>query len=234
MIVLLAGGGAFLFSVIALTAGLHSMAVRYGLAALTGYMSFALLIRGWIAMRRGDFDLASNLPIPDFDLGGAGTSAARAPRLFMGGRSGGGGSTGDWADTSSEARSVMPIPVRTAAKPSGGRGVGGFLDALDSDNGWKVVAAAALVFAAVLAAAFVVYSAPTLLAEIAVDAGVMTTVYRRIRQHEVVHWTGAVLRHTWLPALVIIVFMAGAGYLLQMAAPEARSIGGVVRALTSQ
>jgi len=206
------------------------MAIRSGLAALTGYASFALLIRGWIAMRKREFDLAADLPIPDFELGRAGRAAGDVPQFFAGGRSGGGGTTGRWVDGAGEARAFTPIQLgdSSAGRSGGSNGVSGILD---SDDGWKVALAAALVLGAVVAAAFVVYSAPALLAEVAIDAGVMTTVYRKIRHQGAGHWTSAVLRRTWLPALVIALFMAGAGFLLQQAAPDARSIGGVVRAL---
>jgi len=231
LIVGAAGGCAFLFSAIALAMGLDSMAVRYGLAALAGYASFALFVRGWISLRKGNFDLAADLPIPDLDFSSPGSSAAMAPRLFMGGQSGGGGGTGAWTDASGNVRSVAPMPVAAPAQSSGGTGAGRVFGALDADDAWKVIAAAALVMGAVVAAGFVVYSSPALLAEVAIDAGVMTSVYRRMRRQDLGHWTGAVLRRRWVPALVIVVFMSGAGFLLQSAAPDARSIGGVVRAL---
>jgi hypothetical protein len=85
---------------------------------------------------------------------------------------------------------------------------------------------------ALIAVGFVVYSAPILLAEVALDAAVVAPIYRRLRREEAGHWAGAVLRHTWMPALVVILFVAAAGFALQQAAPEARSIGGVWRALS--
>jgi hypothetical protein len=156
--------------------------------------------------------------------------------MFMGGRSGGGGGTGGWTDATADARpAVVPVPARAANVTRGGgsssRG-GGLLDKLDSDGVGKIVAAIVLAFGALIAVGFIIYSAPVLLAEVALDAGVMTTVYHRVRDKEVGHWTGAVLRHTWLPALVVVASVAAAGYLLQAAVPEARSIGGVIRALT--
>ena len=81
---------------------------------------------------------------------------------------------------------------------------------------------------------FVVLSAPTLLAEVALDAGLMSTMYRQLRRQDAGHWTGAVFRRTWLPALAVILFTTGAGYALQLAAPDARSIGGVIRSLTGR
>lgn len=52
LLLLAAGLFAFLVSLIALRIGIHSMAARYGLATFSGYLSFILLIRVWIAIRR--------------------------------------------------------------------------------------------------------------------------------------------------------------------------------------
>ena len=105
------------------------------------------------------------------------------------------------------------------------------IDADADERIWLVVLALVLAFGALVAVAFVVYSAPVLLTEVAIDAGVMSGVYRSVRRHDDGHWVGAVWRRTWLPALVVIVCMSVAGYLLQLAVPDARSIGGVIRAL---
>ena len=226
IIVSVAGGCAFLFSVLTLSAGLTSMAARYGLAALAGYLTFVLLIRAWIALKRGSLDLDLDVP----DLGGSSRRAPEAPRLFSGGGSGGGGSSSVWEGTAVEA-TAPPVPVAPRAALSSSRGGSSVFDSFDLDKLWLVILAAALAAASLVAVVFVVYSAPLLLAEVALDAGVMSTVYHRLRRQDLGHWTGAVLRRTWLPALVVVSFMAGAGYLLQLAVPEARSIGGVLRGL---
>jgi hypothetical protein len=40
-----------------------------------------------------------------------------------------------------------------------------------------------------------------------------------------------VLKRTWMPAVALMVFAALGGYAMQQIAPDARSIGGVVREL---
>jgi hypothetical protein len=42
-----------------------------------------------------------------------------------------------------------------------------------------------------------------------------------------------VFTRTWVPALVLVVFAIGVGFALEMIAPDARSIGGVIRTLSS-
>jgi hypothetical protein len=231
VIVAIAGGCAFLFSAVTLWLGLHSMSVRYGLAALVAYLTFTALIRAWIAWQRGRLEPDLDLPGIDFDLPSA---KVDVPSLFTGGRSGGGGATASWSALRGEARGpvavrvVAPPPAAGSAMETAGRGVA---KAFDADDLWPVVLAAILALGAIVSVGFVVASAPTLLAEVALDAGLMSTVYRRLRRQDAGHWAGAILRRTWLPALAIVVFAAGAGYALQLAAPEARSIGGVIRSL---
>lgn len=234
VIVALAGGVAFLFSALTLSAGLHSMALRYGLAALVGYLAFAALIRAWIAWQRGrlepDLDLPLEIPLPSARSGGS-----AGPSLFTGGRSGGGGASLSW---SGDQPAAVAMPVIAPPRPAGGSAIeaagSGASKVFDADDLWPVILAAVLALGAVVAVGFVVVSAPTLLAEVALDAGLMSTVYRRLRQQDAGHWAGAVFRRTWLPALAVILLTAGAGYALQLAAPEARSIGGVIRSIAGE
>ena len=243
VIVAIAGGCAFLFSALTLSAGLYSMAVRYGLAALAGYLAFAALIRAWIAWQRGRLEPDLDLPGLDFDLP---VSQPSGPSLFTGGRSGGGGASASWSGAGGNAPVPMPVvapppATQNAAVESvrvreiaSARQVSGVSKALDADDLWPVILAAVLALGAIVAVGFVVFSAPTLLAEVVLDAGLMSTVYRRLRRQDAGHWTGAVFRRTWLPALAVILFTAGAGFALQLAAPEARSIGGVIRSLAGE
>ena len=222
------GGCAFLFSALALAAGLESMGWRYLLAALVGYLAFALFVRAWIAYRRGwggpDFD------IPDIDLP-SGVRSASEPKLFFGGRSGGSGGGAVW-DQPASGSNTVPLARGSVAESSiktSGR-LGG---ALDLDDFWYLVLAAACALAGLTAMIVVVYSAPVLLAEVALDAGLVSTVYRRLHRRDVRHWTGSLLARTWLPAAVVVASVAVAGFALQRAVPDARSIGAVFRAIGS-
>lgn len=234
-VVSIAGGIAFLCSAVTLWAGLDSMAVRYGLAAVAGYLAFGAVLGAWIGWRRSWLDHMLDLPTPEIDLG-AGRAASSGSSLFAGGRSGGGGAsasfpTGPSASmVSADANAAPALPM-----PGSSENDGVFARVIDADAGeriWLVVLALVLAFGALVAVAYVVYSAPVLLTEVALDAGVMSGVYRSVRRHDDGHWVGAVWRRTWLPALVVIVCVSVAGYLLQLAVPDARSIGGVIRALS--
>lgn len=197
LLLLLAGGAAFLSSVVALRSGVESMAGRYALAAGCGYLVFLVLLRGWIAVRRGwsgdigDIDAADVVDLVD---------GGNAPRLA-------GSSDSSVADAASH----------------------GFDLSFDLDELWWLAVAAVAVAAGVLAVGFVVYSAPVLLAEVALDAALVGAVYRKLRREDQGYWATTALRKTWGSAAVLVGFMAVLGFALQKFAPDAVSIGDVFR-----
>jgi hypothetical protein len=192
---LAAGGAAFLCSVLALDAGVASMAGRYALASAAGYLVFLLLIRLWIAARRGwqpdcAYDVADGLA----HVGGL-PGAAKAQ------------SSDGIVDAASH----------------------GFGWSLDVDDLWWLALIAAAAGAGLVALGLVVYWAPVLLAEVALDAALVGTVYSRLRHEDRGHWAATALRQTWASAVVLVAFMAVLGFALQQMAPEAVSIGDVMR-----
>jgi len=194
-LLLVAGGAAFLCSAWALHAGLESMARRYALSAAGGYLVFLVLIRAWIAVRRGwspDVDEYDVRDILDFADG----SSADAP-----------GSAHGVAETSFD----------------------GFDLSLDPGELWWLAVAILAAVAGLLAVAFVVYSAPVLLAEVALDAALVGAVYRKLRREDQGYWATTALRRTWGSAAVLVTFMAVCGFALERFAPEAVSIGEVFR-----
>jgi hypothetical protein len=224
IVMLLAGGAAFLTSVLLLWSPadvFEGMAVRYPAAALCGYLAFIALIRVWIALHRPAADSDSGFdPLPDaLDVVDA-MSSVRLPRestpAFGGGRSGGGGASGDWSGGR----------VHSSAGSRGSWGID-----LDLDGGFWLVLAGAVAAAGLVAIGYVIYMAPVLLAEVALDAAIISVLYRRLRRDEQGYWLTTVISNTWIPALVLVVFAFAAGFALQQVAPEARSIGGVVQAV---
>jgi hypothetical protein len=94
--------------------------------------------------------------------------------------------------------------------------------------------AAACALGGLLAVIWVIYSAPVLLAEVALDAAIVSTLYKRLKKQDMSHWAMTAVRHTWFPAVVLIAFAAVGGWALEKATPDAVSIGGVVRSLRAQ
>ena len=214
----LAGTVAFLISAAGLSLGLASMTVRYPLAAACGYLAFIALIRAWIAWQRGRWD-------PDFEVEPELLNLDRQPgqtsdtELFQGGRSGGGGASGGWSAEGSDGASKEAL--------------GGSHVDVDLDELWPIVVAAVCALGAVVAILYVVYGAPLLLAEIALDGAVVTTLYRRMRRADAAHWAATTVRRTWVSAFVLVVSCTIGGFAFERIAPGARSIGSVIRELIS-
>jgi hypothetical protein len=197
------GTSSFLASVGLLRLGVEHMAIRYPLAVLTGYLAFLSCIRLWIAYRRHGRNLDADVPdIPS-------PKSSSEADLFEGGRSGGGGGGARWGEGGSH--------------PADG--------VLDVDELWPVALSLVAVFSGVIALGYVVWAAPVLLAEVAVDAAVVGAVYRRLRRQEMRSWLDTAVSHTWMPALVVTFAAALLGWGLQWVAPDAATIGTALRVL---
>jgi hypothetical protein len=231
LIVFVSGASAFVATLTLLAGGVDSMPLRYGVAGAAGYLVFLLMIRAWIAWQRNRSAWDGDLPID-----GGLIDVPRLPRpsapsgegLWAGGQSGGGGATGDWHVAGIAPRSggaARSLPARASG--------GGWSIDLDLDDLIWIVIALAAACAGIVAIGYVIYAAPLLLAEVALDAALVSAAYRKLRREDAGHWAGAAVRRTWIPATVLIVSLVAAGYALQRVVPEARSIGGVLRVLTS-
>jgi hypothetical protein len=220
LIVTLATAAAFLTSFLLLAVNLQSMAVRYGAAALAGYATFLILLHAWVRWKwsrvrfNGDgevFDVASHLidvPVHVVD------SAARVGG--GGGRSGGGGSSGGWGSGD-----------KASVSGGGGKGGAGWNLDFDADDLFWVIVAVVAAFAGIAAIGYVIWIAPTLLAELIVNGAIAGKVYHGMRKHEDSFWTSHIFRHTIVSGVVVVVCAILVGYAFNRIAPEARSIGGV-------
>src|SRR5262249_17903381 len=132
-----------------------------------------------------------------------------------GGRSGGGGGSGAW---DSAAKS---------GGGGGGKGGGGGLD-LDGDDLFWVIVVVVAAFGGAIAIGYVIWIAPTLLAEAIVNGAVAGKVYHGMQKRDHEFWTDQIFRRTIVSGVVVIVCAIVAGYALNRIAPEAHSIGGVL------
>lgn len=234
------GAAGFVASFLMLRLGLSAMWLRYGLAVLFAYAVFLLLLRIWLYLHsrepKGNVsDYA--LDITPHDLVGRGLTADTPASVFGGGGDfGGAGAGGSWeGGTSAGVQHAAPSFEAGSVgggSSGGGGGSGGLsgLDIFDADSEGCVffLLALALVVAGTLAALYVVYAAPLLLAEILVEGVLLSGLYRgmkRARRGGGGDWLGAAFRRTWLAVLLTLVTFSAAGYFLQRAAPRARSFG---------
>jgi hypothetical protein len=238
LILMLTGACGFLCSFVLLHLGLTHMWLRYPLAVVCAYAVFLLLLRLWLAYqcnrvgRLGlDLDISS-LRLPSFNIGSWGGGGGRFG-FGRGGDFGGAGAGGNWA-TENMAAAAVPQPsgggLGLGSIGSGGGGGSSSFD-LDLDDGWAIIAIVLLVIAAlalVIISGYIIYTAPALLAEVFLDGALVTGLYKRMPQEAGPrHWLRVCVRRTWWLVLIILLLLGTAGYAMQRAVPEARSIGGV-------
>ncbi|QOY91633.1 hypothetical protein [Paludibaculum fermentans] len=223
-----------LASKLLLMAGLTSVLVRYPLAVLLAYFVFVGLMRIWVAYVL--LDVPSRKPTGsglgsgldpgniDFPFWG-GSSSGGGPSLgggsamsFGGGDSGGGGASDVWgvADT------------RVAPVSSGGGGGGhGFsfpsldLD-IDLDDGiWILALLALLVLVLFGAGGYLIYAAPQILPDIALNALLASCLTGAAKKAEAKGWLRSVLGVTWIPLLLILVTTIGLAVAVHKTCPSA-------------
>ena len=110
----------------------------------------------------------------------------------------------------------------------------GFEWSFDLDDLWWLALVALAAGAGLVAVALVVSSAPVLLAEVALDAALVGTVYRRLRHEDRSYWAMTALRQTWVSAALLVTFMTVLGFALQQLTPGGDSIGDVIRRLLAR
>lgn len=240
IILALTAGSAFMVSAVLLRLDVTEMALRYPLAVIAGYITFLILLRIWIWLNTEE-----PLGDPDFDGGGDLTLAVMdglddiriggsAGRTFGGGGDfAGAGAGGDWGDAKS-----VPMPVgfssggsssSLSTGSSSGSGLGSF--DFDLDDGLALLLVAAILIIAFSAIIYVVWIAPILFAELLIDAAVVGSLYKPVKNIERTHWLLTALKKTGIPALVVLILFAVAGFIMQAAVPEAVTIGEFFRAV---
>ncbi|RYD80756.1 MAG: hypothetical protein EOP84_11740 [Verrucomicrobiaceae bacterium] len=108
------------------------------------------------------------------------------------------------------------------------------LSGLDGGEEGCVVGVALMIVGALLLAAGwaifgVLMAAPVLIAEVFLDAVLVAALYNRMRGLDQRWWLAGAVRQTIGPVLATAAFLMVAGFLMQVTAPEAKSIGGVIR-----
>jgi hypothetical protein len=217
VILALAGLGSFLSSATLLALGFDGMTLRYALAAALGYLMFLLLVRLWIAYQERSLSLdgLDGVDLLDVDLPNLNLTGSAVAESFGGGGGGsfgGGGASGSWGDS------------------GGGGGLADLDGGADLDEAWPIVLAVVALLAGIAALGFVVYSSPMMFAEVLLDAAVVGAVFKRTRRHQRRHWLHGVVRRTWIPGVVLVLFAAVGGFALQAAQPEAHTLGEVLHA----
>ena len=232
LLVSLTGGTGLLASFLMLHGGLHSMALRYPLALSVAYAAFLLLLWLWLRTRADDWvdvpDVGLDLPLPS----GRGTGPWTSGR---GGHFGGGGASADF-DAPVPLQVLTPGKVNPLASDTGdglsqglSDGFGSIGDAADADELMVPLLVLALAVGLALSSLYVIYSAPTLFAELLLDGALSASLYKRLRGIERRHWVATALRRTALPFVLTALLLTAIGWGLQRAAPGAHSVGEAIQ-----
>ena len=227
----------FATSYVLLHAGLTLMAVRYPLAVGVAYLAFLALVRLWLRRfrlrarvtrreRGEDVDLdVLELPLDQLFTRGPPPEPQFIGFGHGGGFSGGGGGT-DWGDVPP----TLPSADVASVSRGGGSAGGGWDVDLDEGAVW-LIPITIIVAIALGVVTYLVYLAPTLFAELLLDAGLAAGLYHRLMRTERRSWLTTAIRNTVVPACFVAALLALAGTIMQAVVPTAVSIGGVVSQL---
>ncbi len=207
LILIATGGAGFIASFIMLRCGVVHMAVRYPLAVLGAWGIFLALVRAWAAREADHFREDEHL--------------------------------GDVAQTDDLSRgsSRMDGPL---AERKCKRDRGGWLDWLDLGElfsgelegllfGLLAIVALAVCAGAVGTLAGLIGEAEVLIAELFLDAVLLSAFSKRLSRLKPQWWVAGVLRQTMWPVLLTACTLMFAGVIMEKIVPDAKSIGGVWR-----
>ena len=226
-----------LLSLALLHAGVHSMALRYGVALASGYLLYLLLVRLWVdCMLRRDWN-PGDVPadIPGSSGGTASPDATASLESGQGGSYGGGGATGDWGGDPAQLLDSGTALGEVASSASSGidiPDIGGL------DEG-VVIVPVLLVFAALLIAVtgagsllWLVFGAELFLT-VAVEVAFALLMARTLYVVEREGWLQAALRISWKPVLGALVTAVLLGAVADWCFPQADTLVQVLRTLRS-
>ncbi len=227
---------------------------RYPLAVAFGWLVFLLLVGLWVVWQRSRHAPpessprtldgkeskrsrsadGSSIDVP-FELPGSGSwrGPVGGPWDGGGGQFGGAGASESFSAVSPELPSIAPPEFASSeslgvlnVKSSGGDGGVGFdLDLGDAGAYLLLVTAVILAALAVFGAViYAVYNAPIFFAELLIDGGVGTWLYRRANVASRPDWIRTAIKRSVWPVVVLIVLFVALAWTMQHVAPGAMSL----------
>lgn len=215
LLVTLTGGSGFASSYILLHVGLAEMWFRYLASFGVAYLMFLLLLWLWLRTSAGDY-----AEFPDFSGSSPSGSGGSGPCHSGAGGDLGSMHTGGLVDS--------PHEVLSAKGDSGSALGDAFGTVAEAEEFAAPLFVLVLAAAMVCLAALMIYSAPTLFAELLVDGVLSASLYRRIRGLEARHWLETAVRRTAVPFAITAAIVSAFGWGMSLYAPEAHSIGDVI------
>jgi len=209
-------------SVLLLHAGIVAMWARWPFALVIAWCVFLLLLWVWLQRRALDEVDCSSVQWPWGKPDGphATADAFRG----AGGQFGGAGASGSFDGVNAPASSCSD---GAAWMPDGSP-----VDAVGAAD--EIVApliAVVTLVALALASLYLVWAAPSLLAEVTVDAALSYTLYRRLRRSERRYWLSTAIARTSRAFLGTGAFLMALGVALAVMVPQAHTLGEAMRML---
>ncbi len=201
-IVFWTGLSGFLASFLMLHLGLSIMWMRYPLAIGCAYLMFLALLWFWLR-----FQQRSNMHCSFDD--------AANPNDIM-----------HVVDMALDEQSLGKVELAGDTPTSAS--AADIAESLDLDGCVLIAIVITALFGALALCGYLVWLAPSFLAEILVDAVLMSKIYGKLRLTDRPHWSRTTIRHTLIPVLLLAVCFAVGGLMMQMLVPSAQSIGPVV------
>ncbi len=181
---------AVLCSKMLLNLGVHSLPIRYPIAALVAYLVFLGLVRIWVAYVTYNDSSQSDADV-DVDLDDMGFSNGSTIDSGVGHTSSSGGSS--WS--------------------------------FDFDEGGWILIVLGILLAVIFGAgAYLIYIAPEMLPEVALQVVMASTLKRASNQLEAGGWAVSILKGTIVPFLIVFVLTIGLGVVAQHTCPMATKL----------
>jgi hypothetical protein len=228
-----------------LMAGVHTMWIRYSLALVAAYLMFLLGVRIWLRLAGFDRPILPSRRrslVPDAglgDLGGSGGGGGGGSFRLPGFRGGGGGSGGGGATANFAGASVASdatpdssgVALGSGGSSSSSHGGGGGFDLDFGDDGWVLLALIALVAAIFGGVVWLIYAAPTILADAAFAGLLSAGLVRSTRHITSGGWVSSVVGHTWFAFALVFVLALVFAVVAQHRFPDAHSVVDVLNRL---
>lgn len=205
LLVSLAGCAGFLISSGLLHFGWHEMAVRYPLAVLGGYAVFLIQLRIWVEIERTRYQ-PNDVQIS--------------------------------TEPPEEIHESTLLDRLQRSEPTSWLDHLNFSDIFIPEEGCLFGCLFAVVIgviggAVTLVASFIL-AGPGFLAEVFLDAVVVSMLYRHLKNAAREHWLGTAVRKTWSSVAMTAVALGVVGFCLDEFAPDSHSIGPAVQELIHQ
>jgi hypothetical protein len=240
MMLVLAGvfSSGLILSKLLLEAGVRSMLIRYPIVLVLSYLIFFVFIKLWLLYIRrnarsnlSDAGSCDAIILPDGSVAPMGDIADLTKP--GGGEFGGGGASGTFADVS--AATDVPDStggaISAAAVPQSG-GSSCLPDIPDIDDGTIVLIVLGILLALILGVGlYLVYAAPAILSDAAVQAIMASSLYRASKRMDSPDWVGSIFRATWVPFTIMAILIIAVALVATHYCPGASKLSDVVRNL---